>query len=342
MLRTLPFLLLLASLAHADKVHQIAGGKDNLKTPFGLAQDRAGNFYIAEFTGHRVLKIDLKGVLHTVAGTAGVKGHAGDGGPAAKATFDGMHNLVIGPDDSIYIADTWNSRVRKIDPKGIITTLVGTGEKGFAGDNGPAEKAVLNEAFCVALDPAGKNLYIVDLKNRRIRAVDLATNTVTTVAGNGQRGVPKDGDEATKAPLVDPRAVAVDAKGNIWILERGGHALRVVDAKGKIRTVVGTGTGGDRGLGGPARMAQLKGPKHLIVDRDGNVIIADTDNHRIVKYIPGEEKLVHVAGTGKVGSGGVGGPAKDLQLSQPHGVYQDREGQLYIVDSYNHRVLRIE
>jgi len=341
MLRTLPLLLLLAALAHADKVVLVAGGDGVFKTPFGIDQDRDGDLVVAEFTGHRVRKIDAKGTVTTVAGT-GEKGAAGDGGPALKATFDGMHNLVVGPDGSIYVADTWNSRVRKIDPKGTVTTLAGTGAKGFAGDGGPADKAVFNETFCVALDPAGKNLYVADLKNRRVRAIDLATNTVRTVAGNGEKGVPKDGSDATMSPLVDPRAVAVDGKGNVWILERGGHALRVVDAAGKVRTVAGTGKGGDAGLDGPALMAQLKGPKHLIVDRDGNVVIADTDNHRIVKYVVATGKLVHVAGTGKVGSAGVGGPAKDIQLSQPHGVFQDKAGRLLVVDSYNHRVLRIE
>ncbi len=351
MLRTLPFLLLLASLVHADKVVLVAGGKNSadavpateaqLKTPFGLDRDQAGNLYLVEFTGHRVRKIDGKGVLTTIAGT-GEKGYAGDGGPALKAKFDGMHNLAVGPDGSIYLADTWNSRVRKIDTRGVVTTFAGTGAKGFAGDGGPADRAVFNETFCIALDPAGKHLYVADLKNRRVRAIDLTTRVVRTVAGNGERGVPKDGADATSSPLIDPRAVAADSKGNVWILERGGHALRVVDAAGKIRTVAGTGKGGAAGLGGPGRMAQLKGPKHLIVDRDGNVIVADTDNHRIVKYVVADGTLIHVAGAGKVGSAGVGGPAKDVHLSQPHGVFQDRDGRLYIVDSYNHRILRIE
>ena len=144
-------------------------------------------------------------------------------------------------------------------------------------------------------------MYLADLDNRRIRMIDLKTNVITTVAGNGAKGVPKDGSEATTAPLVDPRAVAVDSKGNVYVLERAGNALRVVDAAGKIRTVVGTGAKGATGDGGNALKATLNGPKHLCIDRAGNVLIADTENHLIRKYLPAEGKIVRVAGSGKKG-----------------------------------------
>lgn len=349
MLRSLPLLLALVSLAHADKVALVAGGKNPadgipatealLKSPFALDIDRDGNVVFVEYTGHRVRKIDAKGLLTTLAGT-GEKG-ATDG-PAHKATFNAMHNAVIAPDGSLYIADTFNHRVRKLSKDGTVSTIGGTGKAGYSGDGGPADKAEFNETYCVALDANGKNLYVVDLKNRRIRVIDLATNVVKTVAGNGKAGVPKDGSDAVAAPLVDPRALAVDGKGNLWILERGGHALRVVDSKGKIRTVAGTGKAGSAGIDGPALQAEMKGPKFVIVDNAGHVVIADTENHRIVKYIPGEEKLVLVAGTGKAGTAGVGGPAKEAQLNQPHGVFQTREGRLLIADSSNHRILRID
>jgi DNA-binding beta-propeller fold protein YncE len=173
--------------------------------------------------------------------------------------------------------------------------------------------------------------------------VDLRTGVVTTVAGNGQKGIPEDGAEAVKAPLVDPRAVAVDSKGNIYILERGGHALRVVDRQGKIRTIAGTGKAGDTGDGGDARMATLNGPKHLCIDHDDHVIIADTENHLIRKVIPSEGKIVRLVGTGKKGSAGIGGLPQEAQLNQPHGVYiHPVTGDLYIADSSNNRVLKIE
>ena len=140
-------------------------------------------------------------------------------------------------------------------------------------------------------------LYLADLENRRIRAVDLKTGLVSTIAGNGSKGVPEDGAEARRAPLVDPRAVAVDGRGNVYILERSGHALRVVDRSGKIRTVAGTGAKGSSGDGGDARKATLNGPKHLCVDPQGNVIIADTENHRIRMYRPADATIVSVAGS---------------------------------------------
>ncbi len=136
------------------------------------------------------------------------------------------------------------------------------------------------------------------------------------------------------------RAAAVDRKGNVYILERSGHALRVVDREGKIRTVAGTGKPGNSGDGGDARAATLNGPKHLCVDKDDNVIIADTANHVIRKYVPGSGQIVRIAGTGKQGDSGAGGAPLQVSFNEPHGVYVHRDGTLYIVDSYNHRVFR--
>jgi sugar lactone lactonase YvrE len=339
--------------AEADRLVVVAGGGDGgpgspalqakLVEPFGVDFDRAGNMYIVELSGGRLLKVDSKGILTVVAGSLNKKGYDGDGGPAANAVFNGMHNLAIAPSDDIYIADTWNACVRKIDAKtGVISTIAGIGKKGYSGDGGPATKALFGGIYCVALDPAGKRLYCADLDNRRIRMVDLGTGIVATVAGNGQKGVPKDGDDAVKSPLVDPRAVAVDPRGNVWILERGGHALRVVDPAGKIRTVAGTGKLGSSGDGGDALLALLNGPKHLFADGDGNVIIADAENNLIRRFQPKDGKIVRVAGTGKRGRGGTGGPPLQAELARPHGVYVHSSGVLYITDSYNNRILRIE
>jgi sugar lactone lactonase YvrE len=335
----------------ADKLVLVAGGsKDEdgvaategkLRGPFAVGFDKAGNTYVAEMIGLRVRKINAKGILTTIAGT-GEKGKAGDDGPALKAQFDGPHHLALAANGDVYLADTWNNRVRKIDAKtGVITTIAGTGEKGFSGDGGPATKAKFGGIYCLAFDAKGEKMYLADLDNRRIRMVDLAGGTVTTVAGNGEKGVPKDGADAKSSPLVDPRAVAVDAKGNVYILERSGHALRVVDADGKIRTVAGTGKAGATGDGGPAKEATLNGPKHLCVDKDGNVLIADTENHLIRKYLPKDGTIVRVAGNGKKGSAGVDGPPEQAELSQPHGVTVDSAGTIFICDSSNNRVLKI-
>jgi sugar lactone lactonase YvrE len=334
----------------AEKIVLVAGtggdgslaAKGKLDGPFGVAFDKAGNTYVVEMIGLRVMKIDDKGEMTPFAGT-GKKGDGGDGGPALKAEFNGPHSLVVGPDGTVYVADTWNNRVRKIDPKtGTISPFAGTGEKGFAGDGGPAARAQFGGVYCIAFDAKGEQMYLADLDNRRVRAVDMKTGTVRTVAGNGQKGVPEDGAEAVKAPLVDPRAVAADGAGNVYILERGGNALRVVDAKGRVKTVAGTGKVGATGDGGDARQATFNGPKHLCIDGDGNVIIADTENHLIRKYLPKEGKVVRVAGSGTKGHDGLGGPPDKVQLSQPHGVTVAKGGTLYIADSSNNRVLKIE
>src|SRR5262249_43703906 len=146
-----------------------------------------------------------------------------------------------------------------------------------------------------------------DLDTRKIHYVDMKNGTLHHVAGNGKKGVPADGADAKAQPLVDPRAACVDRQGNVYILERGGHALRVVDAAGKIRTIAGTGKAGNAGDGGDARKAALNGPKHLCVDRDDNVIIADTANHVIRKYTPRDGKIMRLAGTGMKGESKDGG-----------------------------------
>lgn len=357
MRRTLPLasclLLLCASPAWADKIVHVAGGgtgddgseatKAKLIQPFGVDFDKAGLIYIVEMAkGERLRAIELGGKLLRVAGTEGKKGNDGDGGEAHNATFNGMHSLAVGADEKVYLADTWNNRVRRYDwDKHTVTAFAGTGEKGFAGDGGKAKDAKFGGVFCVSFDPDKKNLYLTDLDNKRIRKIDMKTEIVTTVAGNGERGVPKDGEDALKQPLVDPRAHAVDKDGNIWILERGGHALRVVDAKGKIRTVAGTGKAG-QGTG-KALEAAMNGPKHVCIDKDGSVLIADTENHRIVRFNPKDNTLSLVAGTGKKGNGlGDGDPLK-AEFSQPHGVIvHPKTGDIYISDANNGRVLKIE
>jgi DNA-binding beta-propeller fold protein YncE len=336
----------------AEKLVLVAGGGDGadgspalqakLTGPFGVAFDDSGNMFIVEMTGSRVRKVDRNGILTTIAGT-GEKGNSGDDGPARAAQLNEPHSLAIAANGDIYLSDTGNNRVRKIDARtGIISAFAGTGEKGSSGDGGPANQAKFGGVYCVALDPKGEQMYLADLDNHRIRAVDLKTGIVRTVAGDGKRGVPQDGAEAIAAPLVDPRAVAADAQGNIYILERSGHALRAVDSRGRIRTVAGTGKAGATGDDGDAHQAELNGPKHLCIDLDGNVVIADTENHLIRKYLPREGKIVRIAGTGKNGPSIVGADPMQTQLSQPHGVYVHPSGTLYIADSSNDRVLKIE
>jgi sugar lactone lactonase YvrE len=337
--------------AHADKLVRIAGGgtKENnvpatrakLVQPFGIDFDKAGNFYLVELQGGRVLKVDTQGALTVLAGT-GLKGKTGDGGPALKATFNGMHSLAVAPDGTIYAADTWNNRVRKIDPAGKITAFAGTGKKTSRGDGGPALQADLGGIYCTAFNADFSKLYLTDLDNRKIHLVDMKTGLIELVAGNGKKGTPADGADARTQPLIDPRAACADRKGNVYILERSGHALRVVDPSGKIRTLAGTGKPGNTGDGGDARTATLNGPKHLCIDLDDNVIIADTANHVIRKYTPKGGKIVRLAGTGVKGDSKEGGEPLSVSFNEPHGVCVHASGTLYIVDSMNHRVFRWE
>jgi len=162
------------------------------------------------------------------------------------------------------------------------------------------------------------------------------------VAGNGQNGVPADGAEAVDAPLVDPRSVTPDAEGGFYILERNGNALRYVDAAGKIKTVVGTGAKGLSGDGGPGLQATMTGPKYTALDRDGTVLIADAENNVIRRYAPKTGLITRVAGTGKGGAAGLDGDPLQCELRRPHGVTVGPDGALYITDSYNDRVLKIE
>ncbi len=352
-------LLLLAPTARADKLVLFAGGgvdtdnvaatKAKLNQPFAIDFDRSGNAYIVELAGGRVLKVDPEGLLTVVAGN-GDKGDVGDDGPAKAAVFNGMHCLAIPPGGSdVYVADTWNGRVRKIDDKtNTIATFAGLpyldGKKiyRYEGDAGPALKAKFSGVYCLAFTAASDKMYITDLENRRIRVLDMKTGQVDLVAGNGEKGVPKDGAIAKEAPLFDPRACAVDKKGNVFILERGGHALRVVDPSGKIRTVAGTGKAGLSGDDGDALAATLNGPKHLCIDLDGNVIVADSGNHVVRKYSPIQGTITRVAGSGKKGASGSGGDALAVAMNEPHGVFVHSNGALYIVDSFNNRVFRLE
>lgn len=339
-------LLALPAVSRADKVVLAAGGgtgPDRVIQPFAVDFDKDGNALFVEMNGgERLRQISPDGKLTTLAGTS-KKGVPGNDGPADQATFNGMHNHAVAPDGTVYLADTFNNRIRVYDPSSkTVKPFAGTGEKGYSGDGGPAKDAKFSQTICIALTPDGKTLYVADISNKRVRAIDTASGTVTTVAGTGKAGVPKDGQPAVEQPLVDPRAVAVDGKGNLYILERGGHTLRVVGPDGAIRTVAGTGKSGKGGDGGPALKAALNGPKYVSVDPDGSVLITDTENHQIRRYIPGKETIELVAGTGKKGPGGVDGPPEKVELARPHGAITDpKTGIIWIADSDNNRVLKI-
>ena len=193
----------------------------------------------------------------------------------------------------------FNHRVRLLDLEvGSVSTFAGTGGKaGFGGDGGPASKAKFDQPYTVTLDSVGEKLLIADLGNFRVREIDLKSGTVRTVAGNGKKGMPKDGEPATSQPLVSPRAACYGPNGIIYIASRNGNAVRKVDAMGNIHTIVSkSGKKGYSGDGGPAKNALVNGPKHLCLDDAGNLIITDDVNHCIRLYSPKTGKIHLVAG----------------------------------------------
>jgi len=347
-LRCLAFTLLsFARLPLADgaeTIQLVAGGTRDavdipatealLREPYGTEFDAQGRAWIMEMkSGNRLLHIDGSGLLRHKAGRL-APGFGGDGGPALEAQFNGPHNLAVLSGGDVLIADTWNGRVRRVN--------VGTGVVSeVKGWQAPEGKERGQGPYCIALGPDGTRLYIANLV--QVHVLDLAAETSKVLAGNGKKGVPEDGALAVDAPLVDPRAVAADKNGNVFILERSGNALRVVGKEGRIRTVVNAGGGkGAAGDGGPALEATMSGPKHLCVDRDGSVLIADAENNLIRRYVPSTGRMERVAGTGERGSDGVGGDPLKCRLSRPHGVaVHPQSGEIYITDSYNNRVLKI-
>jgi len=339
-LRALAFLLWIACALgpgmEASPVSVLVGSQFAVKPspllrPFGIDFDAQDNLFIVELEGGRVHQLTPAGHLTLIAGNEN-QGYQGDGGLASQATFNGMHNVAVTPNGDIYISDSWNHCIRKIEAKTkIISTIAGTGQPGYSGDGGPAIQATFNYVMCISLNRTNDKLYVADLKNYRIRLVDLKEGWVRTVAGNGEKGVPQDGWSAVNSPLVDPRAVAVDSKNHIYILERGGHSLRVVNRKGKIETVAGTGQRGFRD--GPALQAQFNSPKHIAIDADDNIFIADDQNHAVRKFDTGSGTVETVLGQGR-------GHSK-IQLKQPHGVCVEN-GMLYVVDSGNNRILRVD
>ena len=302
-----------------------------LKSPFGVDFNTYGDMWIVELEGGRVHRFEVAGELH-LAGGDGTKSYHGDGGNLGAATFNGMHNCAVTPNGDLYIADSWNHCIRKVNAAtGVISTIAGTGQQGFSGDGGPATAATFDFVMCITLNPANDVLHIADLNNHRIRALDLTSGLLTTVAGNGKKGIPKDGDVAVQSPLVDPRAVAEDSQGRIWILERSGHALRVVLPDGTIQTVAGTGTKGF--VDGRGLISQFGSPKHLCLDDADNVYLADDENAAIRRFDSRTHEVTTILGKGQ-------GDAR-IKLSHPHGVTWE-QGWLYVVDMGHNRILRMK
>jgi sugar lactone lactonase YvrE len=294
--------------------------------PGGIAVDSAGNLYIAD--NNRIRKVS-NGVITTVAGN-GTYGFSGDNGPATSAQLFNPQGVAVDSAGNLYIADTFNNRIRKVS-NGVITTVAGNGTSGASGDNIPATTAQLNWPYGVAVDSAG-NLYIANTYNNRVCKV--SNGIITTVAGTGTHGFSGDNGPATAAQLSWPDGVVVDSAGNLYIADTDNNRIRKV-SNGVITTVAGNGTEGFSGDKGPATAAQLGWPYSVAVDSAGNLYIADTYNNHVRKVSNGV--ITTVAGDGTFGFGGDKGPATSAAVS-PAGVALDSAGRLYIADTVNYRI----
>ena len=313
-----------------------------LNGPFDVAFDAAGNLYFSDTFNCRIRRVDARsGVIGTVAGN-GEKGYSGDGGPATAAALNEPYGILLDRTGNLYIADRLNRRVRRVDAaSGVMTTVAGTGEAAYGGDGGQAARAGLAEPNGLAFDGAQRHLYITDVADNRVRAIDLAAGTIATFAGTGAAERSGDGGRAAAAGTFGARAVKVGADGTVYILERQGSSLRAVDsASGVISTIAGTTARGYGGDGGPALAAVFDAPKEMALDRDGSLLIVDTENHAIRRIDRGSGIVSHLAG-GHQGGDGDGGPATRAGLDRPHGAVVGPDGAIYIGDTNNHRIRKL-
>jgi streptogramin lyase len=319
----------------------------SLKKPQGICayESPAPTYlYIADPSNYRIRRVDLKeGFLTSAAGTIW-SGYNGDNILATWARLNYPFGVHLDASGNLFIADTYNHRIRKVNAKtGIITTVAGTGSKGFTGDGGPATSARLRYPFSVYVDSAG-NIYIADTYNYRIRKVDGQTQIITTVAGNGSAKFRGDGGLAIDASIMKSYDVAVDKEGNIYIADSHSHCIRKVDATtGIIDTVVGQGANpGFSGDGGLATDALLNTPTGVHVDVSGNIYVSDTKND-VIRKVDGTTQIINtVAGNGIAGFSGDGGLATQAQLDYPEGVWVDSSGNIFIVDTDNCRIRRVD
>ena len=345
MLRTLLCLLLAATAAPAAIEVIKVPGADDLHEPFSLAFDAHGDAYGVEFQpANRIFKLHA-GRIEYVSGVRWDSAPKGKLPPApakrldlAPAVYDGMHDIAVGPDGSIYAADSFQHRIIRLDPKThAATVFAGTGKAGFSGDGGPADQAQLNIPMCGVIDPSGKSMVIADLVNQRVRRIDLATKVITTIAGNGQKGLPKDGDDALAAPMGDARAACVARDGTLYVLLRGGNALAAIK-DGKVTVVVNKAGKSGPATDGSAAAATMRGPKYVTMDAKGNVLILDTENHCLRLFDPAKQTIRTIVGNGKKGAT-VGADWAGTQLNRPHGARIGPDGRLYVTDTENNRIL---
>ncbi len=307
----------------------------SLNFPAGLCLDNKGNLFIADRNNHRVRKIDPDGIISTVAGT-GEPDWGGDDGPATEAKLNFPSDVACGKDGTLFISDRSNNRIRKVDPKGIITTIAGLGPADFGGDFGPAEDALLKYPFGIELDVKG-NLYIADRGNNRIRKIN-TQGIITTVAGDGTHFFSGDYGPATRASLAYPTDVASDKKGNIYIADRNNNRIRKVDTLGIITTVMGLGRYEYNGDNEIASETTLHLPFALAVSSGDELILVDRNHFRVRSMNLNNGLITPIAGNGQSLFRGDGGPGSGATLESPSGIVVQPNGTVIFADKMANRL----
>ncbi|KAG2377938.1 hypothetical protein C9374_008560, partial [Naegleria lovaniensis] len=320
-------------LSSTPTIYTLAGGNGEFVDPQKLGVLSTGEVIVSDANGNAIKKIHLDGKVTTIAGN-GVAGFSGDNGPASQALLNRPYGIVISPSDEIFIADSRNHRIRKIDVNGTISTVVGNGVSGFSGDEGLATSCSLNTPMDVALSSSGE-LYIADMYNYRIRKVYL-NGTINTVIGSGASGYIGDGGLAINAALALIYGVTVTSNGEVYISDSFNFKVRKVDTNGIITTVAGNGVQGYNADNILATSASLYYPSDVAVLPTGEMLIADANNYRVRIVFP-NNTITTLAGTGVQGFSGDYGLSTLAQISAPTGLILTNQGIIF-ADAFNARV----
>ena len=308
-----------------------------LRYPDGLALDSSGDLLITDFNSNRIRKVNGTGVISTLAGN-GTSGYSGDGGPATAARMMDPEGLAVDSSGNVYFADCDNNAIRRVNTAGVISTVAGGS---FDNDGQPASAAYFNQPQSVVVDAAG-DVFIADCYGQRMREINHVTGIVSTVAGTGILGYSGDGGQATAAQLSFPHAITLDGAGNLYIADSSNDRIRKVNlSTGVITTVAGDGSGSFSGDGGAATAAGIDYPEALTVDAAGDIFIADTDDFRIREVNAATHIISTVAGTGTSGYSGDAGQATAAKINYCYGLALDASGNLYISDTSNYRIRRV-
>lgn len=316
----------------------------NIGQPFGVEIGPEGALYATEISNHRIFRVDLATEKATVVAGSGKAGYSGDGESALKGKLNEPYEVRFDSLGNMYFVEMQNHLIRRVDAQtGTLSTVAGTGKRGYGGDGGAAARATFNRPHSITLDGRG-GIYVADIGNHRIRRIDVPTGRIETIAGNGAKQLPIDGQKAKGSPVLGPRALYVEGS-TLWVALREGNSIWTLDlSSGLWGHVAGTGKKGYSGDGGPAAKATFNGPKGIAVDGE-SVLVVDTENQVIRRIDRSTNMIFTVAGTGPKGRGFNGDKPKasNAWLGRPHGIcIGTRPNSAFIGDTENHRVRRIQ